>query len=151
MAGAGYYLRLFGGEWGDVVLTVFIFAAAMVLVLLMFSGTLRARLRVFLSKHFFSYRYDYREEWLKFTRALTEGRPGEQVCERTVEALARLLESPGGALWMHEGNAGYQRASHWNWGDIDGTEPADSPFIQWLPGKQWGGDLDEMKPGRDFP
>jgi len=39
MAGAGYYLRLFGGEWGDVVQTVFIFAAAMLLVLLMFSGT----------------------------------------------------------------------------------------------------------------
>ena len=150
MAGAGYYLRLFGGEWGDVVQTVFMFAAAMVLVLLMFSGTLRARLRVFLSKHFFSYRYDYREEWLNFTRTLTEGQPGEQLCERAVEALARLLESPGGALWMNEGNAGYQRASHWNWADIDGTEPSGSPFIQWLASKQWVVDLDEMKTRRDL-
>jgi putative PEP-CTERM system histidine kinase len=145
MAGAGYYLRLFGGEWGDVVQTVFIFAAAMVLVLLMFSGTLRARLRVFLSKHFFSYRYDYREEWLKFTRTLTEGRPGEQLCERAVEALARLLESPGGALWMREGDTSYQRASHWNWADINGTEPVDSPFMEWLARKQWVVDLDEMQ------
>jgi putative PEP-CTERM system histidine kinase len=150
MAGAGYYLRLFGGEWGDVVQTVFIFAAAMLLVLLMFSGTLRARLRVFLSKHFFSYRYDYREEWLKFTRTLTEGRPGEQLCERAVEALARLLESPGGALWMREGNAGYQRASHWNWADLTGVELADSPFIRWLATKQWVVDLDEMKTRRDL-
>jgi putative PEP-CTERM system histidine kinase len=122
----------------------------MLLVLLMFSGTLRARLRVFLSKHFFSYRYDYREEWLNFTRALTEGRPGEQLCERAVEALARLLESPGGALWMHEGNAGYQRASHWNWGDLNGTEPADSLFIHWLAGKQWVVDLDELKTRHDL-
>ena len=150
MAGAGYYLRLFGGEWGDVVQTVFIFAAAMVLVLLMVSGTLRARLRVFLSKHFFSYRYDYREEWLNFTRTLTEGRPGEQLCERAVEALARLLESPGGALWMREGEAGYQRASHWNWADLQGVEPADSAFIQWLAAKQWVVDLDEMKLRRDL-
>ncbi len=150
MAGAGYYLRLFGGEWGDVVQTVFLFAAAMLLLLLMFSGTLRARLRVFLSKHFFSYRYDYREEWLNFTRTLTEGRPGEQLCERAVEALSRLVESRGGALWMHEGNAGYQRASHWNWADLDGTEPADSPFIQWLANKQWVVDLDEMKIRRDL-
>jgi putative PEP-CTERM system histidine kinase len=150
MASAGYYLRLFGGEWGDVVQTVFIFAAAMLLVLLLFSGTLRARLRVFLSKHFFSYRYDYREEWLNFTRTLTEGQPGEQLCERAVEALARLLESPGGALWMREGDAGYQRASHWNWADIQGTEPADSPFIQWLANKQWVVDLDEMQTRRDL-
>ncbi|MBS1218024.1 MAG: Periplasmic Sensor Signal Transduction Histidine Kinase [Proteobacteria bacterium] len=150
MAGAGYYLRLFGGEWGDVVQTVFIFAAAMLLVLLMFSGTLRARLRVFLSKHFFSYRYDYREEWLNFTRTLTEGQPGEQLCERAVEALARLVESPGGALWMHEGTAGYQRASHWNWADLDGIEPADSPFVQWLADKQWVVDLGELKTRRDL-
>jgi len=150
MAGAGYYLRLFGGEWGDVVQTVFIFAAAMLLVLLMFSGTLRARLRVFLSKHFFSYRYDYREEWLNFTRTLTEGRPGEQLCERAVEALARLIESPGGALWMREGDASYQRASHWNWADIHGTEPAHSPFIQWLARKQWVMDIDEMKTRHDL-
>ena len=150
MASAGYYLRLFGGEWGDVVQTVFIFAAAMLLVLLMFSGTLRARLRVFLSKHFFSYRYDYREEWLNFTRTLTEGQPGEQLCERAVEALARLLESPGGALWMREGNVGYQRASHWNWADLQGSEPADTPFIQWLSSKQWVVDLEEMKVRRDL-
>ncbi len=150
MAGAGYYLRLFGGEWGDVVQTVFIFAAIMLLVLLMFSGTLRARTRVFLSKHFFSYRYDYREEWLNFTRTLTEGRPGEHLCERAVEALARLIESPGGALWMREGDASYQRASHWNWGDIQGVEPADSAFIQWLASTQWVVDLDEMKTRRDL-
>ncbi len=150
MASAGYYLRLFGGEWGDVVQTVFIFAAAMLLVLLMYSGTLRARLRVFLSKHFFSYQYDYREEWLKFTRTLTEGKPGELMCERAVEALARLMESPGGALWLLEGKAGYQRASHWNWGDIQGTERPDSPFIEWMAAKQWVLDLDEMKTRRDL-
>jgi putative PEP-CTERM system histidine kinase len=150
IAGAGYYLRLFGGEWGDVVQAVFLFAALMLLVLLMFSGTLRARLRVFLSKHFFSYRYDYREEWLKFTRTLSEGQPGERLCERVVEALARLLESPGGALWLREGDAGYLRASHWNWGDLNATEPADSPFARWLAGRQWVVDLDEMKTRRDL-
>lgn len=144
MAGAGYYLRLFGGEWGDVVQTVFIFAAALGLGLLMFSGTLRARLRVFLSKHFFSYRFDYREAWLNFTRTLTEGQPGEQLCERAVEALARLLESPGGALWMREGG-GYRRASHWNWADINGSEPVGSGFLQWLAARQWVVDLDELK------
>ena len=149
MAGAGYYLKLFGGEWGDVVRNIFVFAAGLLLVLLMVSGTLRARLRVFMSKHFFSYRYDYREEWLKFTRTLTDGQSGEQLCERAVEALAQLLESPSGALWMREGPS-YQRASHWNWADLQGTEPADSPFLKWLADKQWVVDLDEMQTRRDL-
>jgi putative PEP-CTERM system histidine kinase len=150
MAVAGYYLRLFGGEWGDVVQAVFIFAAAMLLGLLMFSGTLRARLRVFLSKHFFSYRYDYRQEWLNFTRTLTEGESGTRLCERATEALGRLVECPAGALWLKEGDAGYQRAGYWNWSDLEGSEPADSPFVQWLADKQWVVDLDELKTRPDL-
>ncbi len=148
MASAGYYLKIFGGEWGDLLRSVFVFAAALLLVLLLVSGTLRARLRVFLSKHFFSYRYDYREEWLKFTRTLTEGQPGEQLCERAVEALARLVDSPGGALWLREGET-CLRATHWNWADIQGAEPADSAFVAWLGSRQWIADLDEMAARRD--
>lgn len=144
MAGAGYYLRLFGGDWGTIVQAVFIFAAALLLVVVLASGTLRARLRVFLSKHFFSYRYDYREEWLKFTRTLSSGAPGEQVCERAIESLAQLVESPGGALWMKEDRIGYQRAVHWNWSNIQGREAADSEFIQWLARKQWVIDIGEV-------
>ena len=51
---------------------------------------------------------------------------------------------------MHEGNTGYQRASHWNWRDLNGNEPADSPFVRWLADKQWVVDLDEMKTRRDL-
>ena len=39
----------------------FLFGAVVVLVALLFSGQFRARTKVFFNKHFFSYRYDYRE------------------------------------------------------------------------------------------
>jgi putative PEP-CTERM system histidine kinase len=149
MAGAGYYLRLVGGEWGSVVQTVFMFAALLLLVLVLFSGTLRARLRVFLSKHFFSYRYDYREEWIKFTRTLSEGEPGERLCERVIESLARLVESPGGALWMKDDAAGYTRAAYWNASTLAGSEPSDSPFVAWLAEKRWVIDLAEARERED--
>ena len=34
-------------------------------VVVVWSGVFRSKLRVFVSKHFFSYRYDYRAEWLR--------------------------------------------------------------------------------------
>jgi hypothetical protein len=71
MASAGYYVRFFGGEWGRAVQMALLFAALLVLVALTFSGSMRARLRVQVGKHFFSYRYDYREEWLRFTQTLS--------------------------------------------------------------------------------
>ncbi|HSC37801.1 MAG TPA: XrtA/PEP-CTERM system histidine kinase PrsK, partial [Chitinophagaceae bacterium] len=67
MAAAGYYLRFFGGSWGTVMQVTFLFGAVILLLAVLFSGTLRSWLRVFISKHFFSYNYDYREEWLRFT------------------------------------------------------------------------------------
>ena len=98
MAAAGYYFRFFGGSWGTVMQVTFLFGAVILLLAVLFSGTLRSWLRVFISKHFFSYNYDYREEWLRFTRTLSEG--GQGLEERAIQALAQLVESPGGALWM---------------------------------------------------
>ena len=96
MAAAGYYLRFFGGSWGTVMQVSFLFGAIVLLLAVLFSGTLRSWLRVFISKHFFSYNYDYREEWLRFTRTLAEGEHGLE--ERVIQALAQLVESPAGGL-----------------------------------------------------
>lgn len=145
MAAAGYYLRTRGGDWGHVLQTVFLFAALMLLAVVLFSGTLRARLRVFLNKHFFSLHYDYREEWLKFTRLLSEGQPGERLCERAVEALAGLVESPGGAIWLKESDSAYRRTAYWNMSDIEGESAAGDGFVDWLKSQQWVVNLDEYR------
>ncbi len=144
MAAVGYYIRLFGGNWGGVLQTLFLFATLLLLMVVVFSGTLRARLRVLLSKHLFSYHYDYREEWLKFTRALSQGEPGGVLCERVVEALAGLVESPGGALWLRE-EGGLVRAAHWNMSDAAEQIADAAPFMAWLEQKQWVVDLDEYR------
>jgi putative PEP-CTERM system histidine kinase len=100
MALAGYYIRLYGGEWGRVLQTVFFFGAGIVLVALLLSGQFRARVRVFLSKHFFSYRYDYREEWLRLIGALSGRHSDRPLYERVIWAIAEIVESPAGLLWL---------------------------------------------------
>ncbi len=99
IAAAGYYVRYFGGTWGGALQVALLFAGFLILGALAFSGSMRARLRVLVSKHFFSYRYDYRDEWLRFTRALRDtgwatpagpagdkgvGRPGGKPCRRSL-------------------------------------------------------------------
>ena len=70
VAGVGYYVRYTGGQWGRALSVALVFVALVALALLVASGSMRARLRVYISKNFFSYRYDYREEWLRFTGLL---------------------------------------------------------------------------------
>ena len=142
MAGAGYYLRFFGGSWGNVMQGAFLFGAVLLLIVVLFSGAFRAWLKVFISKHFYTYGYDYREEWLRFTKTLSEG--GPQVAERTVHAVAALVESPAGALYLSRESGNCELVANWNLPLGDGVVALDTPFCQFLKTRQWVIDLQEM-------
>ncbi|GBE11205.1 sensor histidine kinase CitA [bacterium BMS3Abin12] len=145
MAAGGYYVRHFGGSWGVVAQTLFFFGAGIVLLILLFSEQLRANLRVLINKNFFHYKYDYRDEWLRFIRTLASGEP-TQIRERVVLAMARIVDSPGGVLWMRREGGGYEPVAHW--GMAQPTLPAVSvqdPLVRFLEEQEWFIDIDEYE------
>ena len=146
MGSAGYYLRYVGGSWGSVMQVTFLFGALVLLVGILFSGTFRAWLRVFISKHFYSYNYDYREEWLRFTGTLSRDGPG--LGDQVIEAVAALVESPAGLMWVRRDSGLFEPAASWLGAPATVSEPADSPFCRFLDSKQWVIDLHEYK---DWP
>ncbi len=149
MATAGYFLRFFGGSWGGVLQATFLFGSAVLLVGVLFSGTLRSRLKVFISKHFFSYNYDYREEWLRLTRALSEDDQG--LGERTIRAVAELVESPGGGLWIRRESGNFETAAHWNMSSArGGFESVNSAFCQFMENRQWVINIQEYEASPDL-
>ena len=141
MAAAGYYIRDFGGNWGTVLQVAFLFGALVLLFLAWFSRRLRSWLRVFISKHFFSYNYDYREEWLRLTRTLSDRRHG--LGERTIQAVADLVESPGGALWISKESGNCEFLVHWNMPMASVAEPLNSAFCRFLESRHWVIDLQD--------
>ncbi|MGO4381892.1 XrtA/PEP-CTERM system histidine kinase PrsK [Pseudoduganella sp. RAF19] len=143
MSSAAYYLRYVGGSWGSLMQLVFLFGATILLVGILFSGTFRAWLKVFISKHFYRYNYDYREEWLAFTRTLSQQGPG--LGERTITALGALVESPGGALWIRRDSGKFESIAHAHTMPQTACEPADSALCQFLEQKQWVVDLEEYE------
>jgi len=143
MGSAGYYLRFFGGEWGSVMQVAFLFGACVLLAGILFSGSFRAWLKVFISKHFYSYNYDYREEWLRFTRTLSAEGPG--LGERSIQAVGELVESPGGALWLRRESGQYELASHWHIPPPAFNVAGNSPFCAYLESTQWVVDLQEYE------
>jgi putative PEP-CTERM system histidine kinase len=134
----GYYVRYFGGQWGRALQFGLLFAGGLALVLLVLSASLRARVRVFVGKHFFSYRYDYREEWLAFTAMLSSNSSPQEVGVLVIRALANIVECPAGSLWTRaEDASGYLQAARWNIPEQTDREPADSPLIGFLREKAW--------------
>lgn len=112
-----------------------------------FFGGVRSKLRVTLSKHFFYYKYDYREEWLRFTRTLLASKPNEQIYEAAIQAIAALVESPAGALWMEqETGAGFVCFAHHNMAMPQLIVSPQDSMILFLLRSKWVINIDEYLP-----
>ncbi len=150
VAAVGYYVRFTGGQWGRALSVALVFVALVLLTLLLASGAMRARLRVYISKNFFSYRYDYREEWLRFTRLLAGSVEPELTAETAVRALCNLVESPCGMLWLQRAADGdFTQAAHWNLPAQVGAEPRDGSLASFLHRRAWIIDVDQWRARRD--
>ncbi len=99
MAIAAFYVRTMGGAWGSAVQTAFLFAALLLLVAFLLSGSFRAQVRTFLSHHVLEDKYDYRGEWLRFSERLASTDSDESFERRVIRALADMVDSPAGTLW----------------------------------------------------
>jgi putative PEP-CTERM system histidine kinase len=137
VAAAAYVVLYLGGDWGRTLQIELFFAALLALAVVATSGRFRSKLRVFVSKHFFSYRYDYRQEWLRFTRTLSTESSGHGLQERVIVALADLVESPAGMLWLSDGGGGFRLTARWNMAAVDAVEPADGRLAAFLARTGW--------------
>ncbi|MCV2355472.1 PEP-CTERM system histidine kinase PrsK [Paucibacter sp. B2R-40] len=144
----GYYVRYTGGEWGRALQLTLVFAALIGLVLLVFSGSMRSQLKVYIGKNFFNYRYDYREEWLRFTATLSSGTSPQQMGETVVRSLANLVESPSGALWLQQADSGeFSQSARWNAPPFGTLEAMTAGFCSFLQERAWIIDLDQVRLG----
>lgn len=130
MAGAGYYIRVFGGQWGETLQILFLVMAGLLLVIVFASGAVRANLWLLINKHFFSFKYDYREQWLNFIRSLSDAGDQLRLEERVLRAIAGVVDGTGGALWLHSPeDKAYAPATAWNFGPQPPSASENSPLI----------------------
>lgn len=145
MAAGGYYIKSVGGDWSSLGQLVFFFGAILVLLIMLFSGHMRARLRVFLNKHFFNYRYDYREEWLRLIQSLSEAQLDSNLKTTVINAMAKIVESPGGMLWLQQESGAYRPEAGWNMPDeVFFRQDENEPLLSFLAERKWVIDIGEL-------
>lgn len=148
VAGLGYWVRYSGGDWGPALQVLLLVAGLLGLCVVVFSGAVRARLRVWVSKSFFRYRYDYRDEWLRFTAALGASEGPDRMGETVVRSLAALVESPAGGVWLRRGDEPtLGQSSGWNFERRDHRLAVDGCLAD-LADRHWIADLNEWRQGR---
>ncbi len=145
MALGGYYLRIYGGEWGLAAQFVFLLLAVVVLLTLLFSEPLKARIKVFLSKHFYTNKYDYREEWLRLIKTMSDSEGTKSLPDRAIHGVAQIVDSAEGGLWVRREESHYVPVGGSLGTSDENVLAADEPVCRFLAERQWIIDLSELE------
>lgn len=106
MAMLGYFVKFVGGEWGVTIQILLIVLSTALLMTLFLSNSLRIKIRVFITKHFFVNQFDYRIEWLKLTDALASNESSiPKVYENAIKGWIQAIEYHSGILLKKEGHS----------------------------------------------
>lgn len=147
MSLTGFYLKHANAEWGETAQTLFIFLAILLLIISFTSGKIRALAKVYFSKHFFHYSYDYRAEWLKISKALAQLSSLNELKQFIITTLTELVESSGGGLWLKNDQGQFVLAAEQNLR----LTPQEIEYLksghdlpQYLTSKQWVIDFFEL-------
>jgi len=135
---AGQYIRQQGGTWGGVAQVVFFSAAVLGFCVFLFSERLRLHLRVFISKHFYRNKFDYRQEWLRMTETMTSRVEALPMQKRAIKALAEIVGAPSGQLWSRSPDGlSYRITASWNAPTEQLHLAADSSVVEFLQSTRW--------------
>ena len=145
----GYYIQNFGGEWGKILQVSFLFAAFIGFVVIIYSGKIRSTVLVLLNKYFFVYKFDYREEWLRFIQTMTASEDHYNLQERAIKSVADIMDSRGGALWYKDQPDSYSQSALYNFKHtLDNELEASNEFVKFLENNHWILDLNDTQQGK---
>jgi len=147
MVAAAQWLAFAGSDYSALLQLSFVSLASLLAIALATSPRLRGWLRVTLLKHLFQHRYDYRAEWLRFTRTIGKGGAGgEPLHDRAIRAVADVTESQSGLLLTRGDDGAFQLSARWQWPTVDvPTVAFSADQAQALAGDGFIADLDKLR------
>lgn len=139
-----------GGNFLGLAQVAFLVAASALALVVLPSRKLRSWLRITLTKHLFQHRYDYREEWLRFTRTMGRAAPEAlPLRERVVQAVADVTDSPGGLLLAPSDGGGLVLEARWQWpGSLVPAVAMEVESVRFYSEEHFVVDVDQWRSGK---
>ncbi|MFC4295306.1 XrtA/PEP-CTERM system histidine kinase PrsK [Novosphingobium tardum] len=148
MVAAAQSLSYLGGDAGPLAQIGFVFTTSVLALVVLPSGRLRGWLKVTVAKHLFQHRYDYRAEWLRFTRTVGRADSVLPLEERVIQAVADITDSPAGLLLTQGEHGELSLSARWQWRTIDVPATAmGAPAVRFFERDGFIVDLDQVRSG----
>lgn len=110
----------------------------LIVVLVLLSEKLRRKAKVFLHKHFYQQKYEYRKEWLRFTRHLSSARSVEALQQGILSFYCDTFACEAACLYLRDdGQQNYQFVTGYQVVPLRKTFELNSPFISFLAERDW--------------
>ena len=93
-------IRQAGWSFGEALGIFLFFLGAIVLVTVFFSRDARAQLQVFISRHFYRSKYDYRSKWLELTEAFGSCHSIDGILDQFLYILSRTFGASTVTIWL---------------------------------------------------
>lgn len=145
LLGEGF--RYLGVPFHKVLILFISCAVAILFIILFLSGRFRREIVVFINKHFYASKYDYRTPWLEFTQRLATAQSGEEMQRTILLAYCEIFGIDGAALFLydHERRHYYCTACH-EMEQVSDLFASDSQLVAYLQAKGWVLNLDDPNP-----
>lgn len=120
MVGLASWLDVLSGSVARMTQVGLVIAAGALALIWLPSHSLRGWLRVTAVKHLFKHRFDYRNEWIRFTHTIGLGSSEEaSLPERAIRSLADITDSPAGLLLLVNEEGQVEQGANWRWPQLE--------------------------------
>ncbi|TVQ98213.1 MAG: PEP-CTERM system histidine kinase PrsK [Desulfovibrionales bacterium] len=134
----GEGMKHFGPDFPKVLLAIIALISGAALLVVLLSASLKRKILVFLTKHFYENKYDYRLEWKKFTEHLSRAKTREDLEAAVLAGFCETFGMGSAALFLrdYESNVFQSRATLAMAGK-PGTVAADDPLLRPMTHSDW--------------
>ena len=134
----GEGMKYFGEGFQRSMLLVIAFLSGLGLVVVLLSGSIKRKITIFLYKNFYQNKYDYRNQWLKFTECLSSYTSGEGLLSSILGGYCDTFGMGGGALYLaHDDRSGFYLAAMLEMDQAEPYFPMDDPVVELLGEREW--------------
>ena len=134
----GEGMKYFGPLFPRVLTLSVAFLLGIVLLLLLLSERLKREIKVFLHKHFYQSKYDYRAQWLGLTERLATFDSGDELLQRVLTAYCDIFGVKGSALFLHQEGCGwFCGMTIQEMDQVKQTLADDNTLVEYLRYKRW--------------
>ncbi|MCZ6800174.1 MAG: GAF domain-containing protein, partial [Nitrospirae bacterium] len=100
IGGLGELVRLTGWNMSEAFAMLLVFVGVMALMVVAFSRQAKAELRLFVARHFFKSKYDYRHQWIDMIESFRSCQTVDSILDMLLELLGRTFGADRVTVWL---------------------------------------------------